>query len=405
MKSYLIGFLVLLAGGFQPIIAQVDYPGRHSKADMLFNMNPPFVNNIHTAHLLKNEVMIIELADLTDYDLLNNLDSVLAEMMKDIEFYKDSLPPACNVRIDYVITEDSREKIMRFKKYNNDGELFVKQNNEISRLKLDQDTIHITIQKKPNDRSDHAHFYDFPAQVTFCLNHYTDINTLLANEWLIPGLVDTLQKAITPKKINPEHDFPYGGPTQSTVDYYPYRPLNKMQKSTVILPHGKLEAPHPYNKTKFAAYGNFSGGLVRNTFAPGVEAGIARLKFDGYPDPDRYFFTSLYVSSIYFFSSGERGDQVVNDNYFINIESGSAGVDDDFIGIKVRSISLGGGYLANQKGDYFKQTTIRLFMGLRLHSGLSVYPELIGTNNMKQIFPGITLKLFGFKREQHIKLG
>jgi hypothetical protein len=403
MKYALIG-LMLLVGMQQALLAQDDGVHRKSKAEMLFNMNPPFVNNIHTAHLLKGEAMIIELADLNDYDLLNNLDSIMEEMMKDIEFYKDSMPVTGNIRIDYVITEDSREKIMRFVKYPSSGDLYVKQNIDIARLKLDQDTVHIILQKKPNDRSNHAHFYDFPAQVTFCLNNYADIDTLLNNKGFLRSIVDTLKNAIPAKKINPEHDFPYGGPTQSTVDYYPYSAFNKMRRSSVILPHGKLEAPMAYNRNKFAAYGNFSAGLIRNTFAPGIEAGISHIKFDRSPYPDHFYFTSLYLSSVYFFSSGGDGGQVVNDNYFVNIESGSAGMDDDMLGVKVRSVSLGGGYLIISKGDYFKANTFRLFMGLRLGSGLSVYPELIGTNNLKQIFPGMTLKIFGFKREQHLKL-
>ncbi len=404
MKYSLIGLLLQIAVMQHPLFAQDQGNHRKSKAEMLFNMNPPFVNNIHTAHLLKNESMIIELADLTDYDLLNNLDSIMRELMKDIEFYKDSMPVTGNIRIDYVVTEDSHEKIMRFAKYSAEGEFFVKQRNDIARLKLDQDTVHIILQKKPNDRSNHAHFYDFPAQVTFCLNNYTDIDTLLNNKGFIKAVVDTLMNAIPPKKVNPEHEFPYGGPTQSTVDYYPYSTYNKIRRSSVILPHGKLEAPLPYNRTKFAAYGNFSAGLIRNTFTPGVEAGITHLKFNRSPYPDHFFFTSLYVSSVYFFSSGGDGNQVVNDNYFVNIESGSAGMDDDMLGVKVRSVSLGGGYLIISKGEYFKANTVRLFMGLRLGSGLSIYPELIGTNNLKQIFPGMTLKIFGFKREQHFSI-
>ena len=66
-------FLVTVLTG--QVFAQNEFAPRFSQADKLFNIYPPFVKNIHTAHLRKNEKMIVELADLSDYDMLNHLDS------------------------------------------------------------------------------------------------------------------------------------------------------------------------------------------------------------------------------------------------------------------------------------------------------------------------------------------
>jgi hypothetical protein len=174
-----------------------------------------------------------------------------------------------------------------------------------------------------------------------------------------------------------------------------------MRRSSVVLPHGDLDAPRSYKPTHVAAYGNIGAGLIRNTLTPVADAGITLIRFHSFPFGADWSFTSFYASAAFFFAANEKGDQVVRENYFINIESGTNGTDDDFLGLRVRSISLGASYLFSQSGDYFKPVTLKAFMGFRLQSGITLLPEIIATNNFRQIFPGITLKVFGFKREPH----
>ena len=135
MKKHILCAILITISMQGNLYAQDNYLTRHSQSDRLFNIYPPIVNHIHTAYLLKNEKMIIEMADITDYDILNNLDSVLKVLMSDIEFYKDSLQVTGDVRIDYAITEGNSQKMIRFRKYKLPGDLFVIQNNETSKAK------------------------------------------------------------------------------------------------------------------------------------------------------------------------------------------------------------------------------------------------------------------------------
>jgi hypothetical protein len=363
-----------------------------SKTDKLFNLYPPFVNHIHTAYLQKNEKMIIEMADVTDYDVLKNFDSILSVFMKDIEFYKDSLPVTGSVRIDYELTDGSEQKMMRFKKYPPEGDIYIKQKNETAALKLDQDTVHIILKKKPNDRGQYAHFYDWPVQVTFCLNNYSDINTLLQDKGLINAIIDTLSKAIPAPKVNPESKSPFNK-DRSTVDYYPYRPYNKMYKTNSILPQGATMSEVMSMRHKFKVNAKLGAGLIMNTITPMADIGLQYNKYWSWRS-ENYSIFRLSATPYYFFNKDGQGNFVANDNWFVNAAIGSIdekGVGPEWLG---KECTIGAGYLVSQKGGYFKKNTFKIFTDILLIHGITIVPEVIITNNLKQVFPGMTLKVF-----------
>ena len=266
------------------------------------------------------------------------------------------------------------------------------QNNETSRLKLGQDTVHVILKRKPLDRSDRAHFYDFPVQVTFCLNNYTDLDTLLNNKGLVTAIVDTMRKVIIPKRVNPEHNFPNNANTQSTVEYYPYRKENKLQTTNIIMPSSGLVPDGTVKKHGVKVNAKVGAGLVRNSLSPMVDLGVQYNTYWGWGAPDVSLFR-VSATPFYFFDRDQHNNFTVNDNWFVNASIGSIyeNADPEWLG---NEHTIGVGYLVFEKGGYFKGPTFKIFTDLQIVKRLTIVPEVIVTDNFKQIFPGITVKVF-----------
>ena len=197
-----------------------------TKAESIFNIPAEYVYNTHTVYLREGAKMVIEMADVTDYGLLKNLDSIVRMMQDDIVFYNGSFQPMDNVRIDYAVENEGGNAKMRFKKYAPDGDIYVKHNGQIARLKVEQDTIRITINKPPQEHSSHMYLYDFPVQVTFLLNNYTDINSLLNDKGSLNRFISTLATAALPKTYSPNIS-----ENRTVINYYPFKPGSNLTMS------------------------------------------------------------------------------------------------------------------------------------------------------------------------------
>jgi hypothetical protein len=62
---------------------------------------------------------------------------------------------------------------------------------------------------------------------------------------------------------------------------------------------------------------------------------------------------------------------------------------------EMEGMNFGVGYLFARSGDYFKGVTTKGFFNITLmKKGLTLSPELIFTNDFREVFPGLTLKVF-----------
>ncbi len=365
---------------------------------------------------LKNDTKaIFELRSIQDYPMFHGIDTILAHLIADIGFYHDSLDNGSgSIRIDYSIHNGDARRELRFIKHPQPGDAFVIHNGDTHRLKVEHDTVRIIIQNvkpakylpatlKTPDTTVHNYTgsYFYPIQLTLILNDYRNIGKLLAEKDIIVHAIDTLASVRTGKENNPFF------PQPSSVIFRPYgggeyTRSARMVKFRMLLEeeYGQVYA-YSLPQHRFAFYGNISTGLVRNTLAPGAEAGITLLTHYRRGYQRDYAFTSLYSSALFFFERGAGREFHTHDNCFVNLETGTTN-DKEILGVKIRSISIGGGYLFAQQGDVFSGTTVKLFAGIRLPVGLTLYPEVIATDNFAHIFPGMSLKIFGFRRESYM---
>lgn len=191
-----------------------EYVNAHRETS--FEIPKETIYHTHTIHLRDNERMIVELTDVTDYVMIKNLDSILQAALADAAFYKDSATALQNVRIDYDIKLESDNILMRFKKYNPDGDIYVKQHGELSRMKIARDTFRLIFRKPMVQHHSLMYMDDYPVQVTFLMNNYANLYTLIQEKGLFNKIIDTVSKETFPKVYSAD----YKNHT-TTVQYWP----------------------------------------------------------------------------------------------------------------------------------------------------------------------------------------
>ncbi len=339
--------------------------------------------------VLKEGRLILDLGDEVDYESFHNLDSVLTVFRKDIAFYKDSLSanPTSNVRIDYVLNADYAFKKIRFMIHEAHGSSFLNRDGEISKLKFEQDTIRIIIHKtKPGigNGKNGPCSVSYAVQATFILGNYADIDKVIADH-VLAGIIDTLEKGSHVKR---KHRYDY---KPLTVVYNPYYSGKGAFTRRNYLMSNEFALSSDYNKSKISFNPQFGVGIVRNTLTPTADIAFQYNRYwNNFKERNMF---RLSGTGYYFFDKDSKGSFVVNDNWFISATVGNISQHND-PGWYGKQSTFGIGYLVSRKGDYFKKNTFRVFTDIMLVRGISVVPEVIFTDNFKQIFPGISVKVF-----------
>ncbi len=371
-----------------------------SKTEQTFNINEGLIG-IRDFVTLKEGRLILELSGIEDYESFHNLDSLLEQFKKDIAFCRDSLDasPTANARIDYVLNPEYSFKKIRIKKYQQESPIFLNNNGSISRMKFEQDTIRLILQKsKPGigKGKNGPCSVAYSVQATFIMGNYYDIDKVIADH-VLAGIIDTLKKkTLTSRQLRHKDNPWYVQNHPVSITYNPYfAGPNALKRTDWLLRNEYDMSTKPAHSPRYMDIsGNIGVGLIRNTLAP---MGEFYLQFNSYLSggaaQDRNIFR-LSATPFFFFDRNAAGENIVNDNWFVNVSVGT--IYGNFVsrGWVGREATIGFGYLLAEKGGYFKNTTFKIFTDLLYSSHLTLVPELIFTNNMKQIYPGLTLKIF-----------
>lgn len=385
MKRLLLSTALIAISLQGKLCAQETPKVKLSKTESNFNMDPERVRNRHWVSLPKDEKMLVELHAPDDYKLISNLDSLLSVFLSDISFYKDSLDGKGNARIDYAFTLNAGVRKIRFKKYSPDGELFISRQSDIAQLKIEQDTVRIVFprwssrvyDKKDGVKNSHT---DIDAQITFCLNNYADLALLLQDKGMLSHIIDSLALGTNPGKRKNVGSFGSTSIAYSPFDtsihsqFYRFRKRNYLaeNESDIWKATGTLEIN-----------GSVGLGLIRNTLAPMAELGI-EVNDHWKAIPTKFSFLRASVMPYFFFDRTSPTHFAVYDNWFVNLEFGTHH--------KGKRSSVGIGYLFAEKGGYFQNLTMKTFVSFTVAQRFVVCPEIIFTNNFKQVFPGVTLR-------------
>lgn len=361
---------------------------KQSKAEQTFNPNYFYIN-LKDFVTLKEGRLELDLHYYRDFDNFRNMDSILTGFMKDIAFYKDSLSadPTGHVRIDYVINTDYSFKKIRFKRYPSDGNIFMNQDGEISKLKFDQDTVNIIVQKSRQSLGSKKCDIPYSIRASFVAGNYTDINKIIAGKELGP-IMDTLEKMSQPMKEKYKEIS-----TPLSIIYNPYYSGEDAIKTYKKVLDNEYDVNGPRKNDKLTIGASMGLGLIRNEITPTADIGFTFEKFYRNNKYSNYDFFRVSVSPYFLFEKNTEGSYITNDNWFINAEIGTVYQKRTY-GWVGNMVSFGVGYLYRQRGDYFQNATVKIFTCLAITKGITILPELISTNNFKQIFPGLTLRAF-----------
>ncbi|MBX2905045.1 MAG: hypothetical protein KF744_03350 [Taibaiella sp.] len=398
-------FLTLaLAGVLEKVCAQsiaLEMPNTEANAtEERFNASK-FVN-IQDRVYLKGGIVYFDLKSVKDYEGIKGIDTVLRNLLNDIQFYRDSLDNGSgNVRIDYSLTVGKTHRELRFIKYPHRGESFVLQDGETQRLKIENDTVRIVwhlfadmFEKKATTENDGVTVVRPPrkvmmykVQATLILDKYTDIQKILEEREILRHAMDTFVSVRTGKEIVAPFLYP------TWCRFRPY--VSDSFRYTRFYKSGNLDISRDGNFSywhpRLTFFVNGGAGVVRNSISPTTDIGIAWNRYLRRKDAGHYI-TALSASPYFFFERGSDRNFYMSTCWFVNLEAGGT-FDHDMLDMKLKSYSWGVGYLALQNGDTFKGITTKVFFNARLANGLFFCPELLATNTFKQIFPGITMKV------------
>ncbi len=381
---------LLLCGITLPVFSQTvnDPAAKWTKTET--NFNALFVSHRHVVFLERGNKMIVEMFGLDGYDVLEDVGEILSDFQKQTVRFQDSLQvsPSSSLRIDCAYSSPDY-KMFRVIKHPATGEMLVNKKGALAPLKIEQDTVRILIQKKVTKTLKSGKPWNTynPVQLTLVLNNYTDVEHLIAQRQTIQGYVDTMRAAIRPKANKSPYTY------RSTILYRPYDTVAERR----FKKYDRLIDPDAYvepdkNHDRLVLNANIGVGLVRNALAPVADLGV-EFRNPWVQGEKNYRLFGIYTSSYVVFDRMAAQSFTSYANLFLNGELGSS-YEGDLLTVKFQRVTLGGGYLLNPDGKYFKNTTAKLFMNFTLKSGITISPEIIATDNFRQVFPGVTIKIF-----------
>lgn len=401
MKKVL--FLATLLCAVAPVISgaqdlECTFCGPKAQTKTQSNFNASYINHRHIVTLEKGNKMIVEMFNIKDYDVLNDVGGVLRSFREHLKPLADSLEtvPSGHVRIDYSYSTAAAYRKIRIKKYTPDGDLFLTNEGEVARLKVEQDTVRILVEKKAYYAYEGVEYKNYrPVQLTLVLNNYTDIDGLIDNKATLQHFIDTMAKVATPKyKVWPQN-------YKTTINFHPYpnAPERFAGEYRFIFFDGILSDEYSHiawvskyvSPRTFGFVADIGTGLTGSKLTPMAEAGIEWRRRSQRGGDMLMIKTS--VTPYFIFDKRPNGKIELYDNWFVTAEAGMLTREENNAYIFKRK-TIGAGYLVKANGNYLTGTTLKAFMHFPLTNQFVICPEVIVTDNFHKIFPAVTLKGF-----------
>jgi len=375
MKKMIMSVLLLCSAAGK-LYAQEMPAWSLTRTEKMFSANPYLINHKHTVRFTDGNSLIVELGDKRDYDILQRLDSFTRIFRKDWVYYRDSIkvPPSGSIRIDYVFAQAAAYQALRFKTYEGDGDMYRSYNGVQSRIKLDKDTVRFLIPSNRTIEGFSVKLYR-PIQLTFVLKSYKDIDALLDGKELY-DVIDTLAAT----KISSQ---------RSTIFY------TQGGKMTIYKNMYRGDFGSNINDRDQLVFNLRMGvGLVRNQLSPMADLMLQFKHHLNFSRDRQFLIAGLTAAPYFFFSQNAEGKYNTQINWFLNADIGAIGLTSNSRPFSMNSLTAGVGYLLQPDGKIFNGTTMKAFVNVGLKSNLTISPELIFTDNFRQVFPAFTVKIF-----------
>jgi hypothetical protein len=360
-----------------------DY-GPLSTSELIFNFPKPGKTKVvfNFYNVQKSTRVMLELTSIKQLNNLPNLDSMLTIVKNDLRYLSDSLKQDAIVRrVDYVMGGIKPQ--IKIANNTNNSSTYTITNNELTDLKVGQDTLrikHSTINGTDiafNANGDKINTQKFePFFVTVITNNLSDINTLPENTLLI--CLNRLKQEVTPEYVNKSD-------AKSRYTAFFNMTTNKMFSPS------KLKYIKYYSSQRPELVPNIYNSLqyVNGSFAPSLAVGL-RYTF-GNKDFSKQHIYAMWEPYFFFRRDGITNSLLTDRNEFITLRyietENNKNKGFDF----VSNVSLG--YLIRQRGNWFAPNTIKLGLPGVRSGWLQLETELFFTGLFKGFSPSLKLTL------------
>lgn len=381
MKKFL---LLCLITGIGPLLFAQNplwtyYPGM-SKSDLTFNSyNPALLRHRFIIELDKGNSVEIRVHNKDHFLNLINIDSIIQLVATSLLQLKDSLAgnELASRHIDFTSDPSGTIKI-RTRVYPPATNHYVIQKNQLSELKMEQDTIVVTgfLRSKAERINFQGIYAVFPYRIVFLLNNYEQLGSY-ANTSLA-GIMEQIRSEwnlYKPWSAEANRRFNLYG-YYSTVDPSRNRRLKNVWTADQY-------------RTSIAPYVHIAAQGINGRFSPSVAAGIEFIASQGRSENHYQLF---WEPHFYFDHTNDKNKLVRND--FITFQHTNATYEaNDKKNIRFSQI-ISAGYLIIRKGNYFEKNTFKFGLPGMRYRDVFLHPEFLFNNLFKNFQPSLKLMVY-----------
>lgn len=381
MKKILLSCLV--AGIGSVLSAQnpvMNYTPGMSKSDQAFNsFLPSQLRHRFLIELDKGNYAEIRVYNKDHFQQLLNIDSIIQMVNTSLLPLKDSLSgdELTGRRIDFT-TDAAGTVRIRTRLYPPAASHYVIQKNQLSALKMEQDTIVVSGYLKGRvEKVSFSGIYSvFPYRITFYLNHYEQLGNY-ANAAL----------SATMEQIRSEWNLykPWSPEANRRLNLYGYYSITDPSRNRRL----KNTWNNDQYRTSIAPYVHIAVQGINGRFAPSVATGIEFIASQGRSE---YHYQLFWEPYFHFDHSDGKNKLVRND--FLTFQHTNATYESSNRQKISFSQVFNAGFLVRRKGNYFEKNTFKFGLPGMRYRDVFLHPEFLFNDLFKNFQPSLKLMVY-----------
>lgn len=363
---------MLAFAGIQPLYAQfVDINSQRTRTENTFNNpRPRSLRNNFDFLLANGNRLTLEFSNITQLQSLVNVDSLVAEVWKQLAPMHDSLKkPLVNRRVDFNVSDKGSQ--FRIVEHEAPGITYKYLNNELVQTKVEQDTLRIRL-NTPSQNVMGA--IAKPYFVMLVLNNISDVENLPENG--LNAGIELLRNDVAPSLAK-----------KQTQQYRTYYAMYDMKALKRISPQRENHFGYG-SKRSLEPYVQLGVQYLRGAWAP--SSGVGLQITNGYYNSNRQMFR-LYWEPYFFFSRNASNNLITERNDFITFKYNEVRQRPN--NFPTLHLNFSAGYLINRKGTWFEANSFKFALPGYAMRNVTIEPEFHFNKLFKNFSPSLRLTL------------